>query len=158
MREAELRVQEEVPAEEVQDEEDGCEGCGGRRRRVVRFGVGVFGNPRFRFERPPASTTAARSANASAATAAAVEACSGPRVAVGSSSIGEMSGHRPSTDGVAPPAAVAADHKRNVSIQTPAARRDVSGVPVDTVRPCGGNTFRAASGARGRGTRPSEGE
>ena len=67
------------------------------------------------------------------------------RVAVGSSSIGAMSGYRPSTDGVAPPAAVVADHKRNVSIQTPAAWRDVSGVPVDTAArtAAAGTAFRA---------------
>ena len=117
----------DIVADEVSVMESVAEGCG------ASASVSAFsGTLRFGFERPPASTTAARSANASAATAAAVDACSGPRVAVGSSSIGAMSGYRPSTDGVAPPAAVVADHKRSVSIQTPAASRDVSGVPVDT--------------------------
>ena len=115
---------------------DGCEGCaadsGASSVSVVAAVSAFSGSLDFGRDRPPASTTAARSANASAATAAAVDACSGPRVAVGSSSIGAMSGYSPSTDGVAPPAAAVADHKRSVSIQTPAASRDVSGVPVDT--------------------------
>ena len=85
-----------------------------------------------RLESPPASTTLARSANASAAIAAAVDAASGPLVEVGSSSMGAIRGYKPSTDGVKPPAAAVALHKRSVSIQTPAASRDVSGAPLAT--------------------------